>query len=260
MILVAKVEKARLLIQSTLTSKNKKITLQKLQEICGFLNFLSRCIVPERAFTRRLYSYMTNFEGKLKPYHHIKIMTEMMNNLKMWLTFVNHQSIYAREFMLTASKIEMTSDASRSEKLGYGAMCGTSWMYSQWPDNFIKTYKPSIEYLELFALVGGVVNWIHRFKNRRVVLFCDNQSVVHMVNNTTSSCKNCMYLIRVLVLKGLTENVRIFAKYIPSSENTASDHLSRLKLEAFKKLRSDWDDHPTKISEMLWPIEKIWLK
>ena len=54
---------------------------------------------------------------------------------------------------------------------------------------------PSIQYLELFALVAAVLAWISRFQNRSVTIFCDNQSVVAMVNNTTSKCINCMTLI-----------------------------------------------------------------
>ena len=48
-----KIDKGRELIQNTL--KCKKMTVKHMQKICGFLNFLGRCIVPGRAFTRRLY-------------------------------------------------------------------------------------------------------------------------------------------------------------------------------------------------------------
>ena len=51
--------------------KKRSITLKKLQKICGFLNFLCRCITPGRAFTRRLYSYTAG--DKLKPHHHIRL-------------------------------------------------------------------------------------------------------------------------------------------------------------------------------------------
>ena len=79
--------------------------------------------------------------------------------------------------MMQADIICMTSDASRVENLGFGAICSDSWMFGQWPDGFIAINQPSITYLELFALVVRVKNWINRFKNRRIVLFCDNQSV-----------------------------------------------------------------------------------
>ena len=131
-------------------------------------------------------------------------------------------------------------------------------MYGKWDSEFIKAADPSIAYLELYELVGTVLNWIHNYKNKRIILFCDNQSVVQMVNNTTSSCKNCMVLIRILVLKSLTENVRIFAKYIKSKDNRASDYLSHLKICQFKSLPQIWDTYPTPIPDQLHPMKKLW--
>ena len=190
--------------------------------------------------------------NKLKPHYHIKINQEMRSDLLMWEKFLQHPSIYAREFMDFAStlnvvEISMFSDASRNPDLGYGGVVGTSWMYGMWNKEFFIKFKPSIAYLELYALVGTVVNWIHHYRNRRIILFCDNQSVVEMVNKTTSSCKNCMVLIRILVLKSLMGNVRVFAKYQKSKENVVSDLLSCIQITKFKALRTDWDMYPTPI-------------
>ena len=69
----------------------------------------------------------------------------------------------------------MFSDSSKNAKLGFGATCGRSWMFSQWDEDFIENNDPSIAYLELYALTAGVMQWIHRFRNRRIILFCDNQ-------------------------------------------------------------------------------------
>ena len=143
-------------------------------------------------------------------------------------------------------------------ELGYGGICEDSWMYGQWEPSFIETCEPSIAYLELYALVATVLNWIHRFKNKRIILYCDNQSVVQIVNNTSSSCKNCMVLVRLLVLKCLTENVRVFATYIDNKRNTAADFLSRLKIREFKGLKDSWDLEPTPVPSEISPIRKIW--
>ena len=132
-------------------------------------------------------------------------------------------------------------------------------MYGQWSENYMETIQPSIEYLELLAVVATALNWLDRFANRRVILFCDNQSVVHMVNNMSSSCKNCLALIRILVLHCLKINVRLYARYITSKANKNSDLLSRLKIEQFKRQSPFWDENPTEIPKQIWPIEKIWI-
>ena len=256
-----KVTKARDLISKVLDKHSKKITLRELQQICGFLNFLGRCIVPGCAFTRHLYSYTAN--PKLKPHHHIRVNREMREDLLMWLSFINHPSVYVRGFIdfthsIQADLVRMTSDASRVNDLGFGGICNTSWMFGAWPEGYIEHYQPSIEYLELFALVATVLNWIHRYQNRRVIIQCDNQSVVAMVNKTTSSCKNCMVLIRKFVLICLKENVKVFAQYIPSKLNIESDLLSSLKIDKFLSLQT-WDQQQTPVPHELWPIEKLWV-
>ena len=94
-----KVKKARDLISDALQKAKGKIKVKHLQAICGYLNFLGKCILPGRAFTRRLYTATASKTDKLKPYHHIRLTADMKSDLRMWLEFVNHQSIYARGFM-----------------------------------------------------------------------------------------------------------------------------------------------------------------
>ena len=262
---VDKIGRAQNLIEMVLSNKSKKVTLNQLQKICGFLNFLGRCIVPGRAFTGRLYAYTA--DDKLKPHHHIRVNGEMRQDLEMWLTFLLHPTVYYRPFwdfssFLVADEIDMYSDASG--RIGLGAICGSSWMHKNWSEEFINNQKPSIEYLELFAVTDAVLAWIHKFKIRRIILFCDYRSVVDMINYTTSSCKNCMVLIRIIVLKGLLENVRIFARHVEGKFNGFADSLSRNKIEVLKKLCGESDRvmkvEAEPVPEQIWPVQRIWKK
>ena len=49
------------------------------------------------------------------------------------------------------------SDASASPELGFGAILGSRWIQKSWNSEFIIIKKPSIKYLELFALVCGIL-------------------------------------------------------------------------------------------------------
>ena len=262
---VDKVAKAVSLIEGILHKSSRKVTLNQLQKVCGFLNFLGRCIIPGRAFTRRLYAYTTN--DKLKPHHHIRVNAEMRRDLEMWLTFLNHPTVFCRPFLdfsnwIVADEIDMFSDTSG--KIGMGALCGSQWMFKCWDKNFIAKFRPSIEYLELFAVTAAVLTWIEKFRNRRVILFCDNKSVVDMINYTTTSCKNCMILVRMIVLKGLMENVRVFARHVEGKKNIFADSLSRNKISYFKELcirhNKNMEELPLEIPIEIWPLEKIWVK
>ena len=212
----------------------KKITLKQLQKICGFLNFLCRAVIPGRAFTRRLYMYTANCAGKLKAHHHIKVNSEMKKDLRVWQEFLLHPTAYARPFMdfskyWHADEVQMYSDVAKKASLGFGVICGNSWSFGIWGE-CIQKLDLSMEFLELFAVLVVVLNWVHRYRNRRIILFCDNQSVVAMVNSTTSSCKNCLALLRRLVLHCMTQNVRVFAKYINTKVNVDADLISRGKI------------------------------
>ena len=159
---------------------------------------------------------------------------------------------------VTAKTLKFYSDASGNHKLGYGAVFDKKWLYNQWEHNYIKTYEPSIEYLELYALTAAVLTWGHLIQNKRVIIFCDNSAVVQMINLSTSSCKTCMYLIGLLILNGLVNNRRIFARHVTSKNNGPSDTLSRLQLNRFHHLCPDMEPRPCKVSHLVWPASNIW--
>ena len=64
----------------SMKSSKRKITVKQLEQLCGFLNFLSRAIVPSQSFTRRLYAPLCN--KKLRPHHHLRVTEEMLLDLE----------------------------------------------------------------------------------------------------------------------------------------------------------------------------------
>ena len=47
-----KIQKALNLIEAALSSKRHMVTVLQIQQLCGYLNFMGRGIIPGRAFTR----------------------------------------------------------------------------------------------------------------------------------------------------------------------------------------------------------------
>ena len=178
-----------------LCRRHGKVKVLEVQKLCGFLNFLCCCVVPGRVFLRRLYACTTG--DKLKPHHHIKLSAENKLNLMIWKGFLSHPEAVVRPFMeigeVTSDEIDLYSDASRNFELGFGMYCGTEWIFGQWNCRFMEIHQPSIEFLELFAVTVGILKWIKLYKNWKITLFCDNESVVWMINNTSSKCKRCMF-------------------------------------------------------------------
>ena len=262
---IDKLQKGKDLIQMILNNKKKKVTILQLQKVCGFLNFLGKCVVPGRAFTRRLYAYTAINSMNLKRHHHLRLNGEMREDLSTWMMFLNHPTVFCRPFIdfektWKATEIEFYTDASGV--IGFGGISLGSWMSMNWPSDFIQRHKTSIAYLELFAVAAAILSWVHRYANKRIVIFVDNTSVRDMLNYTTSGCKHCMILIRLIVLKCLVHNVRVFAKYVKSSDNSYADLLSRDRVNDFKKLCNKRgkiiDESQTEVPDEIWPIEKMW--
>ena len=84
-----KVKQALLLVRNFIS--NNKTTVHKIQQLCGVLNFLCRCVVPGRAFLRRTYSLVAN--SKLKPHHHVNITVETKHDMKIWEHFLTPNSL-----------------------------------------------------------------------------------------------------------------------------------------------------------------------
>ena len=83
-----KIEKAIDLLSTILSKRSKKLTLNQLQKVTGFLNFLCKAVIPGRAFTRRLYFIEERALNKnLKKHHHINITAEMRMDMELWLEF-----------------------------------------------------------------------------------------------------------------------------------------------------------------------------
>lgn len=245
---------------------SRKVTVLELQQLAGLLNFLGRAIVPGRAFTRRIYSKYA--DPQLKQHYHVNVDKELCLDCMMWMKFLSWDKSIYRPFMdfgqnYHAEALQWFTDSSRNKQLGFGCYYQGRYAYGKWNDSepdFIDKYDPSINFLELYSIVLSVELWCHLLKNRRVTIYSDNLSAVHMVNNSTSVCKRCMKLIRIMTLTCLKNNTRVFVKHLPGKFNILSDSLSRNNLRRFFKfaptpiLRSQ----PEILPPSVWPLKKEW--
>ena len=210
-------------------SQKRKTTVRELQALAGLLNFLTKVVVLGRAFTWRMYSKYVDIvtqdghrvcDSWLKPHHHVSLDQEFRSDCEMWLVFLNNPTLFARPWIdflsltCTAEQLNFQTDASKNPDLGFGCRFDLEWSFAQWEKGFICDKNPSIAYLELFGLCIGVYIWSHNIRNRRIVVSCDNEAVVMMVNSMASKCKNCMVLLRLLVLRVMQYNFRVFVKHI----------------------------------------------
>lgn len=219
-----------------------KVTVLDMQRITGLLNFFTRAIVPGRTFTRRLYTAFSGENRNLRQHHHVRVTREMKLDLGMWRQFLSSKKQFSRPFVDFSNKgrlkLPFTSDAAKSALCGY-ATCFLHdqklyYYHGKWTQQFVHHHDPSVQFLELYGAVCGVVLFSRFLANGRVTILCDNQAVVQMLNNASSSCKHCIILIRLFTLTAMEHNVSYQVDFIKSADNKWSDSLSRQKFQVFR--------------------------
>ena len=80
-----------------------------------------------------------------------------------------------------------------------------------------------------------------------------------MINKSTSGCKYCMVLIRIIVLECLIQNVHLKAEWVSTGDNGKADALSRLEFPRFRRLGPRMNLYPLDLPDELWPLHKLWL-
>lgn len=245
--------------------RSRKVTVRQVQGLAGLLNFFCRAIVPGRAFTRRLYSMIAG----LKQHHHIRVKSGMRDDCKIWLQFLKTKEAVSRPFIdftqvLHADQIDFYTDAALSEtRLGVGGKFNSYWFAGLMGLRKGGTILEhiNIQIAELYSIMLAICLWSGKLRNRRVVIFTDNEAVMHMVNKSSSTCRICMIMIRLITYWSMKYNVRYFAMHVGTDDNTDADLLSRQRLEEFRRRnRSSWGEMKRcELPDELWPLPLHWL-
>ena len=166
----------------------------------------------------------------------------MRTDTKVWLKFLKGDPMaVCRPFVdlsksLVADQIFFFTDAAGSKtKEGIGCVYASNWCYTSWEKHFIENCRPSIRYLELYAIMVAIHLWVKSLSNTRVIIFCDNLSIVHALNNSTSNCPNCLILLRRIMLTSVKYNVRFFCRHVEGATNTLANKLLRGNIDLFWK-------------------------
>ena len=241
-----KIEKCLEAIQIFLT--RKKVTLKELQSLIGLLNFACSVIIPGRVFIRRLINLTM---GVKKPHHYIRLTSETRKDLRLWESFLesfNGKSFFLEQNWSSSHSLCFYTDAAQS--CGYGIIFGTQWVYGEWP----KAWKEhNICFLEFFPIVVGLILWSNILKNKRVLFWTDNESIVHVINRHTAKDTKLLGLLRTMVLICLRNNILFRARHIKGEKNVLADSLSRLQVDKFKAMSRGMHPTPTLLPAHLLP-------
>ena len=154
--------------------------------------------------------------------------------------------------MTLSSVLTFADDASNA---GMGAVYLNNW----WSAPFNSAHlKQPIAWRELFAILVACRTWGHAWTTKRVLIECDNSTIVHSMNNGTSKNPNIMSLIRDIFFLGSFYSFDVRLKHLPGLLNIGPDLLSRLRISEFHATFPHADKAPTPVpASFLVPTYKL---
>jgi hypothetical protein len=202
-------------------------TKRSLLSLIGKLSFISSVITPGKTFLRRLITL--SMQGKQLS-HKMRLNAMARADVEWWLTCVdswNRKSVFLDDLWQTSVDCRLYTDASG---FGIGGVFGHLW-FSEPLSPIECTY--SIAWRELLAVLVACRSWGELLLGKKLLLYCDNESVVNIVNSGTSKCQRVMQLVRSLFFLAVRYNFDIRLRHVPGVDNTAADLLSRNRLNEF---------------------------
>lgn len=231
-------------------SNKSSATLQEIQSLIGSLNFACKVIPPGRPFLQRIIHLTI---GVTKPHHHISLNKGFFEDINTWRSFLdgwNGKKFFLNSTWDTSLSLYLYTDASGS--IGYGGIHGNQWFQGKWPPHqSLGAPNISINWQELFAIIVACSIWSKSWSQKRVLFYCDNESVVSIINTKRSRCSKIMELVRILTLLTLKYNFYFKAKHISGSRNEVADALSRFQVTRFRQLAPWADGKPQRVPKNL---------
>ena len=243
--------KAIMEINDVLT--RKRATAKAMLSLHGRLTFISRVLFPARAFMyylrHRAVRKSLQADPRHRARHFINISKEEVAELEAWLRTLR---TWKGSWLLSPTQWPdgsfqtVWSDAC---KTGLGAYS----LDGRWANRplshgekeaAMRDETLSMPYLEMSAAVWAIKNLTCATgQYSRVVLWCDCEPVVNVINNGGGGEEGIAGLMHDLCAWCVSLNVYVVARHLSSAANWRADPLSRLRTEEFV-LRSGfrWED------------------
>ena len=85
----------------------------------------------------------------------------------------------------------------------------------------------NINWRELFAITMALAIWGDQFKGKRILVHCNNASIVQIKAKCSSKSKSMMVLVHSLAMFGMQHTFNLRLQHIPGVNNGIADALSR---------------------------------
>ena len=247
-----KVLRARELLNSF--DSRRSVRLIELQSLIGTLQFACKAVVPGRTFLQRIIDLTRGVHNR---FHHIRLNKEFFKDLIMWKAFLagwNGRSFFLDSTVTPSPDMNLYTDASCT--VGFGGYFNGKWFQGKWLPHMQlnKDRGISIEWQERFPIVVACAIWFPYFSGKRIQFWCDNESVVAILNSGRSKAPRVMDLLRFLVLISMKHNFYFRARHVPGVSNEIADALSRFQVSRFRAAAPTAEHTPCTIPPSLMTL------
>ena len=232
----------------------RSVRLVELQSLIGTLKFACKVVTPGRTLLQRIINLTRGVRSR---FHHIRLNKEFFKDPTMWQAFFtgwNGRSFLLDSTVTPSPDMELFTDAAST--VGFGGYFNGKWFQGRWPTHMEinKERGISIEWQELFPIVVACAIWYPHFAGKRLQFWCDNESVVSIINSGHSKAPRIMDLLRFLVLISMKHNFFVRACHVPGVSNDIADALSRFQEVRFQAAAPKADRDPCTIPPSLMTL------
>lgn len=223
----------------------KSSTVRDLQSLVGKLQHASKVIRPGRTFLRRMFELL---KGCGKKQQFVRLNASFCSDFMWWHMFLEAWNGIGMLHNPAESTpdVHLYSDVSGS--FGCGAWFGRQWLQLPWPH---AVSKWSIAAKELVPIILARVLWGIEWHNKLILVHCDNQAVVEVVNRGYSKDSTLMQMLRCIFFVAALFEFTIRAVHIPWDQNTAADAISRNNRSLFFLQVPATNPFPTPVPQTL---------
>ena len=116
-----------------------------------------------------------------------------------------------QEDIAIASELSLFTDASNT---GMGGVFQNKWFSAQWP-HYMAGNNCSTNFQEIFAIFTTI--WASKLRNKQLLIHCDNETVVSIINSGTCKSSNMMTVVRKIFFICAKHNISIFSNTYPDN-------------------------------------------
>ena len=110
----------------------------------------------------------------MKPHWHVNVTREVKRDLIMWQHFITEYGGWTPIITPSTPVLHLFTDTATTEHLGWGDWWGSEWTYDSWDPQFMCSESPSIDFLELYAVLVAAQVCTAQFANKCVIVHSDN--------------------------------------------------------------------------------------